>query len=514
VAIWRAIPSNQSAKGPVVPAVSAPTTNAVTEAPKTTKPETDKGAPPKTDAGQSAAGGNETKTKPPKTDNAGKPTVPETNVSEKPQPPPETVTPPAGAKPIQKVVGKYLSPAEAEPDVLLTRADDKDAWKWLGHNAPVSTENSLLTLAGYRSQVRLNNGLELILWGDLPYANYPALVLDSALVLHDASDVDLDLTLNHGRVAITNPKPDPKRVRVHFQDQAWELTLENAATVALELSGKVLPGFSREVKDIGQDIFVGLFVLKGHVQLKVGNGTYSLQEPKGPALFVWGKSTGPQGPLPLDRLPPWAEKPVPFNQPPATVKALGNLSKRLKNRSGVDTVLAEMVNEETGPNPPLAIYGLAAVQNLHALLDVLADEHHATARQVALGALRYWLGQHPDHDQQLYAALKAKYKSADPAEIILALLHGYTREERAKPETYEQLIEYLLSDNLPIRELAAWQLRALPETEELAKKIPYDPAGGIDQRNAAHDLWKKDVPTGQMPRKGPPPPNGTPRSRK
>jgi hypothetical protein len=102
----------------------------------------------------------------------------------------------------------------------------------------------------------------------------------------------------------------------------------------------------------------------------------------------------------------------------------------------------------------------------------------------------------------LYNALEKKYKSG-PAEIIMHLLHGFSQETRNKPETFEYLIEYLKNDKLAIRELAWMNLLLMPETQEIAKAIPFDPAGGMDQRAAAYSRWKEIVPDGKMPPKGP-----------
>ena len=62
--------------------------------------------------------------------------------------------------------------------------------------------------------------------------------------LHDDSDVNLDFTLERGRVAVTNIKEKgPTKVRVRFHDQIWEATLtEPKTTVALELYGRWASG--------------------------------------------------------------------------------------------------------------------------------------------------------------------------------------------------------------------------------------------------------------------------------
>jgi hypothetical protein len=516
VAIWKALPGGGPSKkviadGQVAQAgpssienVATPRTNG--KEVKTTQPTPEevkpKPAPEEVKPTKPAAEDSKTIVPAPE---ATKPSKPPAEDVKPTNPPSEEVKPAPAVAREHKVVGKYSSPAEAEPDVLLQRSDAKAPWKRLGHNDPVSTEDYLVTLPGYRSRVQLERGVQLTLWGSLADpADHPALVRESAVVLHDSPDVDLDLTLDHGRIAVANREPGSKRVRVRFHDESWELTLDGPSEVALELWGKPEPGFSREGKGDGPAAFLGLFVLKGQVQLKIRYDTHFMREPKGPALFAWSNIHGP-APAPIYResLPPWAEKPVPSNQPPATVQALRSLSKRLKGPVAVDVILAEMVrDQQNGPGQVLGIMSLGAIEDLPDLLEVLADEHHAAGRQTALGTLRHYLGQHAENNLKLFKALENRYRTST-AEIIMVLLHEYTPENLAKPETYEQLIEYLVSDTLPIRALASWQLHYIQETQEIAKRIPYDPAGGVDQRTAAHDEWKKYIPDGKLPPKGP-----------
>jgi hypothetical protein len=526
LAIWKALPNRGPANKPasdgqVARNGSPSNENTASTRPNAhdvqpTKSSAEDVKPAKPDAGEvkpskPAAGESKSSNPPAEDTKPPKPAVDDTKPT--PQPVEETKPTPVANRP-RKAVGKYSSPAEAEPDVLLQRVDDKAPWKRLRHNDPVSTEDYLVVLPGYRSRVQLDRGVDLTMWGGLPNPTSPIpLILDSAAVLHDASDVDLDLTLDHGRVTVANSRPGSKRVRVHFHDESCELTLDGTSEAAMELWGKPELGFTRETKRDGPEAYMGLFVLKGQIQFKIRYDTYSMREPKGPALFVWsnvqGNSPGPQL---LNSLPPWAAKPGPANQPTAMVQALRNLSKQLKGQVTVDVALAEMVNESPGPGQLLGIYSLAAIQDLGGLLEALADEHHATARAAAIVTLRYYLGQQAGNDLKLYQALEKRYRSST-AETIMVLIHGYPQESWTKPETYEQLIEYLLSDKLPIRELANWNLSLQPATREIAQKIPYDPAGGQDQRVAAHDEWKKYIPDGKLPTKGPPTPSNGPKKK-
>src|SRR5207253_10984350 len=91
-------------------------------------------------------------------------------------------------------------------------------------------------------------GAQLLLWGNLPeFSRLLPPRLESAVVLHANPEFDLDFTLDRGRVLLSNHKREgPARIRLRFQDEAWDLTLPDQNTeVAAELVGISLP-YTRE----------------------------------------------------------------------------------------------------------------------------------------------------------------------------------------------------------------------------------------------------------------------------
>src|SRR5262249_43273276 len=127
------------------------------------------------------------------------------------------------------------------------------------------------------------------------------------------------------------------------------------------------------------------------------------------------------------------------------IPVLDALSKRMKGQTPIPVVLAEMARESDAAYKGLAIQCLGAVRDLGGLLEALEDDQSAEGRRVAIFVLYHFLGQHPGHDLQLYQTLEKKYRSG-PAEVIVSLLRNLSPENQTKPETYEQLIEYLKSD--------------------------------------------------------------------
>jgi hypothetical protein len=406
---------------------------------------------------------------------------------------------------VQKVAGRYVS--GMVPSVLLQRGGDQEPWQRVVRDTPITTAERLVSLPGYRSELRLNSGLQLVLWGDLPDPSSPVIMLESAVVLHANPGMDLDLTLERGRIDILNYKPEgAARVRVRFYDEVWDLTLLDPGTeVAMEIGGWPDVGFSKEPgKGEAPRADLGLFVLQGQADLKIRYDTHRMHEPRGPSLFIWNNVRGARGPLTLNpqQLPAWARKAPPEGKDAqARRDALDKLATRLNPGTNVDLVLQETLKEEDPSSRVVAVYGFAATDDLPNLLDALADEKNLEARTNAIVALRHWIGLSAENDHKLYEALENKYK-AGPAAIIMDLLHPLSARQKAEPETYETLIAYLKHDKLPIRQLAYIHLIALVPQ---GLKIPFDPAGTTEQRDYTYDKWKELIPSGKLPPKPTPP---------
>jgi hypothetical protein len=467
-------------------------------------PEPDKTSPAPDKSSPTTDGDTNKKPMPPTPGDKDSATVTEKGSVEeeaKPEEAPGKIAPPKNDR---RAVGKHLM--GPVPNVLLARqAGDKSPWKRQPRESTLFSGDMLVSLPGYRSEIRLDTGVHLLLWGNLPeFSSIP--VMESAVEVHvPPPSFDLDFTLETGRVIISNHKSEgPAKVRVRFYEEVWELTLlDGDSEVAMELVGLPELGYKKDSKEKNEPVAsLYLIELKGKSHVKVGFETQMVREPPGAALLVWNNLRGVAGrPESMRDLPPWAGNKLPRSKAAqAMVKALDTLSERLGGKGMVDVTLSELLKEPE-PLDRLAVYCLGATGDVAALLDALADEHNRNARLAVIQTLTHWLGHGTDHDQLLYQVLEKKYKSG-PAEIMLSLLHGFTTEEQAQPETYETLIQYLKNDKLPIRELANWQLANLPRTAEIARKIPYDPGEGTDQRQRVYEEWKRQVPDGKLP--GPP----------
>jgi len=212
----------------------------------------------------------------------------------------------------------------------------------------------------------------------------------------------------------------------------------------------------------------------------------------------------------------WSKLPAPAASE-AMQRVARDMETALKELSGqmtdpkraVDTVLRENLQATSSSTRVLAVRCLGAIDEVARVLEALRDEKNSDVRIEAIAVLRHWLGRNKDHYDQLGKLLLAKMYSEIEKEYILQLLHGFTDQNLSDPETYAALIQYLNHNQLAIRQLASWRLTSLVPT---GRKITYDPAGGIDQRNQAIAEWKRLIPEGKLPARpqppGPMPPGG------
>ncbi|MBY0526345.1 MAG: hypothetical protein K2R98_23325 [Gemmataceae bacterium] len=410
----------------------------------------------------------------------------------------------------RKALGKYVA-VDKTPSVLLRRGE-QDAWKRLKPNDALSSTETLVSLPGYRSELQLDSGVRVILWGNVPeYSTLP--LLESEAMLHaPEAPFDADLTLLRGRVVLANLKPEgAARVKVRFVDEVWDLTLkEGDSVIALELGGRYLPGSPVSFKYDsvsgkatlatgveGLVAFVDMLGLGGVTDVKIRYGKFEMGAP---SLYHWNNTGGrSRGPQPLAQgVPKWYTDPVPTTPHAKDMTlALAELSQRisLEKPRPVDVALAEARKESRGAGLILSILCLGAVNDLGEMVNSLSDKQ-PEVRWATIWTLTQWISHRAENDLLLFEALRKGRYSAEDARNIIALLHDFSEEDGGKPETYQALIDYLRHDKLVIRELS-WRhlIRLWPD----GRKIRYDPNGTPEMRDAGANEWRSKIPPGNLP---------------
>jgi hypothetical protein len=386
---------------------------------------------------------------------------------------------------------------------LVARAPGAATWRVLKTGDPVLSGDTAVAVPV--GQIDGANGaVRLALFADLSRSSpYP--ILESAVTVHAGAAADLEFTLERGRVAVSNRKDSgAARVRVRVREQTWELVLDDpGTTVAMESFGRWPAGVPfREKPRAGEEPVTDLVVLalKGRAELNVVTAVHGLSEPPGPSFYHWDSvHGGDPGPRRLDRLPPWADPATQQTpQAVATRAVLDRLRQRLASES-LEQVLAGAVASDDAGERRTAVVGYGALDDLPRLYDTLVDAKHPDVRDNAVQVLRQWIGRGPGQDRQLFEALQVQRKlSRAQAATVLTLLHSFGEADLTR-ETFEQLIDYLNSDSVAVRELAYWHLLRMAGTNVA---VPFDAAGPEAERKAGVERWRKLLAEGKlMPKK-------------
>lgn len=334
----------------------------------------------------------------------------------------------------------------------------------------------------------------------------PLPALETAFTLNEATDVDLDLTLDRGRVDLTSLKAEGSAtVRVRFWNQTWKIALEGKGTrVALELCGRWPAGSRFKVTAKGTDkppepvASLVLLVVNGSAAVDLGGITLGLKAPPGPALVEWDSIAGarPQ-PQKLDKLPDWADPESSLSAEAKKTAAAIEKFRKARAENGA-AALKAFLDSTDAIEQRIALVTLGATDDLEPLAKALAAARSPEQWDFGITIIRHWLGRCPGHDRKLYDLLVSPAQGYTPvhARIILQLLFGFDSDDLRRAETFEVLIEYLAHDQPPIRNLAAWHLvRLVPQ----GKSIAFKPNGSKEECEAVYRAWKKLIPPGKFP---------------
>jgi hypothetical protein len=330
----------------------------------------------------------------------------------------------------------------------------------------------------------------------------PFPVIETAVVLHvPEKDVDLDLSLERGRIEIANTRPKGQAiVRLRFRDKSGEVVLAEPGTrVALEVYGRWPKGvpFKKDAKpEDGPARAIFLLVLQGQAFVNTPEHAFALKAPPGPAL-IQGDSihrTDPHATY-LEELPKWAQGGE--TEMGKRIKAGCQRFRTLALKEGVSGAIDTLLRSDNPDERRLAIYLMAATDDLTRMRDAMANAKTQDVWDSLVLACRHWIGREPGQDMILYNRLVElrKYTPVE-AETALQLLHSFSDEDLATPETYQTLIALLDSDQMLIRGLAHWHLiRLVPGGPELG----YDPLAPREARLKAMKAWKAHLPPGKLP---------------
>ena len=336
----------------------------------------------------------------------------------------------------------------------------------------------------------------------------PLPVLETAVVLHKADGVILDVTLDRGRVELQNLGATPAVVKLSFTRQKWAVTLAAGSKVAVEVVGRWPAGTEFRAKPAaGYEPTMSAVLLQvaGTSTLATGTTTFGLGAPPGPALVTWTSLEAREVVATrLDKLPDWADPthryPEPFATRIASMSAAVAKYRTLRNESQ-DKATDTFLNSASADERRVGLLAAGAEDDLLRLAEGITEAKDAEVWDFGITVLRHWLGRGPGQEQKFHRFLidVRQYSSADAAKLF-RLLNGFTRREQARPELYDVLIEYLRHDRAAFRNLAAWHLvRLAPD----APSVPFKINGSKSDFEPVYTMWRAAIPAGTVPRESP-----------
>jgi hypothetical protein len=374
-------------------------------------------------------------------------------------------------------IGKYRVTKD-RPSALVRRRAREKQWQLVPAGGKVYTGDHLRSLPGFASKLLFDRGVGLLLRGSVRAFSRHALqdfLLESAVVLHKNDKFDLDLTLQHGRIYLSNTKKKGAvKVRLRFEKEVWDLTLEPGAEVGIDLFKHFTADIDyRADEDPRAELY--LCVLKGEIELRLNDTTHTMEAPPRGALFLWDNLTRPRGPISIKKVPEiWDKRPRINSRARRTTAALKDLAARLSSaKKSVRAVLQEGLRKKDPNYRLLCAYALGAVDDVEGLIDLMGDPNRANIaeRDAAIFTLRRWIGRSATQGRLLYkpdkksgtagGLLLERKWSADEAHTLFDLLHDFKDEERGNPDTFEALAGLLASRRVALAEIAFWHLRRL-----------------------------------------------------
>jgi hypothetical protein len=376
------------------------------------------------------------------------------------------------------------------PNALVcTRLADGPDWVRVDAAQPVTSQDELLCLPGFKAEVGLETKVKIHLWGNIPeqlgaITAGGRVPLETRLRIHQpAAGFDADLTLLAGRIFLSTKRPEGATVRVRFAGEVWDVRLKDPkADVMVEVVTAFVPGtpYAREGGERPR-VSARLAVTSGAAELDAPR-RFKKTEVPAPSVITWDSGTGQiSPPKPIDPKEGFYYAKYAAEAPHAEAlnKGRAEFVTRLSDPKGIrgmiDVQLARRLDKQFDVAPPtpvqqavflLAVHAQAVIatagpesaDGLKNLIDILSEVKSWYVRRGVADALSAWVAREPGHTARLCALMVEKRIPEDEADTLLQLLRGYVSVEKPNPADLDRLVGLLSHKSLAVRELAQWNL--------------------------------------------------------
>jgi len=389
--------------------------------------------------------------------------------------------------------GKALATCEEVQGVLLLRGAKE--WQAVKKGESIPAEALLFALP--EAKIHSANGaVSVEMKADISQRG-PMPALESAIQLHSAEEVDLDITLDRGILVFRNLRKEGNaKVLLRLHDSKIELALRPGSRIGVEMYSRYAPGIIKEFtgKLEAPSSQALALVLEGKVFVRTAEEGFTMQAPPGPALFQWDnfdKKVHVQG---LEKLPDFI-RPMTEMEKETFAKAV----KAAQTLAGGDRkkAIAALLSSKEPVARLTGVVAAGALGDVGLVLQSVENKDHPELREQSIVVMRHYLGRGPDQVRQTMKQLMTLGKVGPiKASVFIELLLGFTAEQKKQPVTYDILIKLLDHTRLGIRELAHWHLvRLVP----VKTPIAYNAAASEGDREKAIAQWRALVPRGKGP---------------
>ena len=356
----------------------------------------------------------------------------------------------------------------AHVDGLLLRHDPESReWERIAEGSGVNALDRLLVLPPFRARVATGQAVL-------------DLMPDTEVQITQRTEEEAPaLDVAHGRVVI-EPSPSNAPIHVTFGGRALDVKPPADAAIGLEVLSAWKHG-----QPAGVGPVLAVLATEGETELSMGPSRENLTGPGVILAISDGAFVRPEESKP----PEWLTR---STQPSEEEAAL--IETYLNQFSDDRPVLADIASATDSDDleiKTLAISGLRALGDLSFLTPILDRPDDPEARQATIAALRDQLATGGALANRGWEQLQIDFGEFDRA-WLQKLFLGFSDEDAAKPQTYEELVQNLSprNDSIGVRELAFDNLKRLSGRTT----VPYD----ADEPEAGHAAWKQLLDNGEL----------------
>jgi len=268
--------------------------------------------------------------------------------------------------------------------------------------------------------------------------------------------------LDQGRMILTGSGPS-RRIALEVRGELWGLELQGSSTqIGIEVVPREPTKFEEDMT--GREFSGEVYVESGALKIIDAQGDEKIL--KASERFVLNREPGP--PMSVAAWLGDASRSTKLNR-----SFIAQFEKALtgddpKLRIPADLNVPGLLSNKTPAMATLAAATLSLMGNPEQMLAGLQSEHEEV-RMISLHGLRAWLPRAPQNRERLKVELEKRFPP-EATDAIYRLLWGYSLDDLRKLEVCEDLVGWLGSDEIAIRELAFYHLHALTK-----KRLNYRP---------------------------------------